>query len=112
MNPSATPVEPGLCPLCRQPNDCQLCTTTAYKGPCWCAQTEIPAALLAQVPPDQRNQACLCRTCVTTWHRAPKAPPKILPGDFYFEHGLMVFTAAWHLRRGYCCGSGCRHCPY
>jgi hypothetical protein len=23
-----------------------------------------------------------------------------------------VFTAKFLLRRGYCCGSGCRHCPY
>ena len=37
----------------------------------------------------------------------------IRPGDFYFDqNGLMVFTAAYHLRRGQCCGSGCRHCPY
>jgi hypothetical protein len=34
------------------------------------------------------------------------------PEDYYFENGLMVFTAAYHLKRGYCCGSGCRHCPY
>ncbi|MDG2113205.1 MAG: DUF5522 domain-containing protein [Actinomycetota bacterium] len=26
--------------------------------------------------------------------------------------GLYVFTAGHHLRRGTCCGSGCRHCPY
>jgi len=32
--------------------------------------------------------------------------------DFYFENGLMVFTAKYHLKRGYCCESGCRHCPY
>lgn len=32
--------------------------------------------------------------------------------DFYWEGGLMVFTRAYHLKRGYCCGSGCRHCPY
>jgi len=32
--------------------------------------------------------------------------------DYYFENGLMVFTKAYHLRRGYCCQSGCRHCPY
>jgi hypothetical protein len=33
--------------------------------------------------------------------------------DFYFNsRGLMVFTAAYHLKRGYCCGSGCLHCPY
>jgi hypothetical protein len=37
--------------------------------------------------------------------------PKILPGDFYFDSGWMVFTAEYHLRRGYCCGNGCRHCP-
>jgi len=26
--------------------------------------------------------------------------------------GLAVFTEAYHLERGYCCGHGCRHCPY
>ncbi|WP_436518056.1 DUF5522 domain-containing protein [Ekhidna sp. To15] len=24
----------------------------------------------------------------------------------------MVFTEKFHLKRGYCCGSGCLHCPY
>lgn len=32
--------------------------------------------------------------------------------DFYHEGSAVVFTAAYHLRRGTCCGSGCRHCPY
>lgn len=32
--------------------------------------------------------------------------------DYYIENGLVVFTAAYHLKRGTCCGSGCRHCPY
>lgn len=32
--------------------------------------------------------------------------------DYYIENGLWVFTGAYHLKRGYCCGSGCRHCPY
>jgi len=31
---------------------------------------------------------------------------------YYLENGLIVFTAAYHLKRGYCCKSGCRHCPY
>jgi hypothetical protein len=39
-------------------------------------------------------------------------PPALEPGDYYFEGSNMVFTAAYHLKRGYCCGSGCRHCPY
>ncbi len=33
--------------------------------------------------------------------------------DFYFTpEGYVVWTEAYHLKRGYCCGSGCRHCPY
>lgn len=32
--------------------------------------------------------------------------------DYYLENGLLVFTAAYHLRRGYCCKNNCRHCPY
>jgi hypothetical protein len=32
--------------------------------------------------------------------------------DFYFEEGLMVLTARFLRNRGYCCRSGCRHCPY
>jgi Family of unknown function (DUF5522) len=39
--------------------------------------------------------------------RAPLAPE-----DFYYENGLLVFTAVYHLKRGYCCNSGCRHCPF
>lgn len=26
--------------------------------------------------------------------------------------GLMVMTAGYLAERGYCCSSGCRHCPY
>jgi len=32
--------------------------------------------------------------------------------DYYFENGLMVLTAYFLRKRGYCCGNGCRHCPY
>jgi Family of unknown function (DUF5522) len=32
--------------------------------------------------------------------------------DFYWEGDFIVFTRHYHLKRGYCCGSGCRHCPY
>jgi len=32
--------------------------------------------------------------------------------DYYREGGLIVFTALYHLKRGTCCDSGCRHCPY
>jgi hypothetical protein len=33
--------------------------------------------------------------------------------DYYFnEDGLIVLTEKYHLDKGYCCGNGCRHCPY
>ena len=34
-------------------------------------------------------------------------------GDYYLsEEGYKVFTEQYHLKRGYCCESNCRHCPY
>jgi hypothetical protein len=33
--------------------------------------------------------------------------------DYYIDKsGLLVFTAQYLLARGFCCGNGCRHCPY
>lgn len=32
--------------------------------------------------------------------------------DYYFENGLMVLTGHFLKKRGYCCGSNCRNCPY
>ena len=32
--------------------------------------------------------------------------------DFYYEGPYMVFTEKYLRDRGYCCESGCRHCPY
>jgi hypothetical protein len=50
----------------------------------------------------------------------PPTPPEpigdpaesLLPEDFYYEGPYLVFTAAYHLKRGYCCNSDCRHCPF
>lgn len=32
--------------------------------------------------------------------------------DYYMDGPYLVFTAEYHRKRGYCCGAGCRHCPY
>jgi prepilin-type N-terminal cleavage/methylation domain-containing protein/prepilin-type processing-associated H-X9-DG protein len=58
------PVNPANCPLCGGPNACQLCSLDVHKGPCWCTSVEFPEALLARVPVESRNRACLCRSCV------------------------------------------------
>jgi hypothetical protein len=32
--------------------------------------------------------------------------------DYYIENGYRVLTTHFLINRGYCCGNGCRHCPY
>jgi len=33
--------------------------------------------------------------------------------DFYItKEGYKCFTEKYHLKRGYCCQSNCKHCPY
>ncbi len=37
----------------------------------------------------------------------------LLPEDFYTTpDGFIVFTEVYLSKRGYCCKSGCKHCPY
>ena len=41
------------------------------------------------------------------------SPAQLIEGvDYYLEDSFMVFTAHYLRNRGYCCQSGCRHCPY
>lgn len=45
--------------------------------------------------------------------KTPKRRKPLIEGeDYYIENGYYVFTEKYLLDRGYCCGSGCRHCPY
>jgi len=39
---------------------------------------------------------------------------KLIEGEDYYlsPEGYKVFTEKYHLKRGYCCKNGCRHCPY
>src|SRR5690242_92383 len=48
-------------------------------------------------------------------HESPKDSfGELIEGEHYYfnEEGLIVLTGKYHLERGYCCGNGCRHCPY
>jgi hypothetical protein len=96
-------------------------TGEAFKGACWCEGPQLTAAAAARLQDTVPENRCLCRACLEalaldpeiSWSelasRAAIAPGE---GDYYMENGCMVFTAQYHTRRGYCCGSGCRHCPY
>lgn len=39
---------------------------------------------------------------------------ELIEDDDYYcnDSGLVVFTEKYLLDRGYCCGNGCKHCPY
>jgi Family of unknown function (DUF5522) len=46
-------------------------------------------------------------------NKPPVSPPALVKGvDYYLENGFLVFTEHYLKMRGYCCRSGCRHCPY
>jgi len=63
------------------------------------------------------NYDCLCNTCLEHLQDLVKLtneiPQKMIPKiHYYIENGNYVFTEFYHIQRGYCCGSGCRHCGY
>jgi hypothetical protein len=68
----------------------------------------VACIVLSIVPPaglGRKRVGGKYETCV-------KATRVLDSEDFYFENGLMVLTERYLLKRGYCCGNGCRHCPY
>ena len=93
---------------------------------CWCAQLP-PVPLVAN-----KGQDCFCPKCllgaIPKFQCAATIAEGVLPAaieaeltpsnslvegeDYYLEGEALVFTALYHLRRGYCCENNCRHCPY
>jgi hypothetical protein len=66
----ATPVA-AICPLCGQPNACASVQGGNADQPCWCVNTTFSAELLARVPDNLRDVACICQACVAK-HNAVK----------------------------------------
>ena len=65
---------------------------------------------------------CLCKNCLEKVDENLKMAKHLeLPIQkemfieglhYYKENGNWVFTELYHILRGYCCQSGCRHCAY
>src|SRR2546423_307306 len=97
---------------------------TAIAGPdCFCPQClsdAIQAALQLGYglrEPSLDSMDPVCGSVAEPAEAATKTdmgqPSLLLEGeDYYSEGGLIVFTASYHRRRGYCCESACRHCPF
>lgn len=60
------------------------------------AKEKLPKYILVEEISRRHDEAC-----------AKKEDQYIDP-----QTGYMVFTKDYHLRRGTCCQSGCRHCPW
>ena len=63
---ATSPVDPLLCPLCQQANQCAMEVARATgqpQPPCWCSQATFSAKLLARIPEHARGTACICVAC-------------------------------------------------
>ena len=40
--------------------------------------------------------------------------PELIEGVHFYinKDGYIVLTEKYHLEKGFCCGTGCWHCPY
>lgn len=76
---------------------------------------------------DKTNDAYYCQTILigstvkATMDKRKKkvsisysSTTKLVEGEDYYinQNGLWLFTSTYHLKRGYCCGNKCLHCPY
>ena len=65
----APAVNPTVCPLCGQANQCAMeleKATGQPQGPCWCTQVDFSADLLSHIPTPARGVACVCAACAGT----------------------------------------------
>ena len=113
-----------ICPVCGTQFGCaNLGDGTA----CWCAA--LPPLMELNSTSD-----CLCPDCLKIalqekteqyvadfmngraenylGGKLPMNAPPVEGIDYYVEHGNFVLKGWYLLKRGYCCGNGCRHCPY
>jgi len=105
-----------ICPRCKKAFTCHAENISA----CACSQVQVSnetRSFLAKTFYD-----CLCTACLQALdkqvalvknHPFPERGGELLEGIHYYkEEDYRVFTECYHISRGYCCRSGCRHCPY
>ena len=107
-------------------SNCKKEFSCANPGACWCS--DFP-----QIMPLDSADDCLCKDClieiqnekITTFiDNKPLNETLKFAAEFYNPDNLIenfdytvekekwVFTQWFLLKRGFCCDSGCRNCPY
>ncbi|NPA72526.1 MAG: cysteine-rich CWC family protein [Gammaproteobacteria bacterium] len=111
------------CPICQSPLNCGI---EPGKDSCWC--DDLPYIMPASFELDCRCKVCLIQAIQLRIEETLKQhahedllaiarpffkPDKLIEGiDYSIEQGNYVFSQWYHLKRGHCCGNGCRNCPY
>jgi hypothetical protein len=105
-----------ICPRCKKQFACNAENISA----CSCSKISLSNETKSFLT--QTFYRCLCNECLLHINELT-AKEKEFPfpgrgGDlieglhYYNEDVYRVFTEFYLLSRGYCCRSGCRHCPY
>lgn len=99
------------CSKCGEPLDCRPYEIEA----CGCAKVVLTKETIDYLKSTKFD--CLCNVCLTEIDQKVVVAHSI--GDqpregvhYTMENGLLVFTELYHIKRGYCCGNGCRNCAY
>ncbi|WP_300733548.1 cysteine-rich CWC family protein [Pseudomonas sp.] len=66
------------CPACGARNNCSMANAASQDTPCWCFSVHIEPSALEALPPEWRNQACLCPNCAKAQGTLPSALAKQL----------------------------------
>lgn len=117
------PATGKTCPDC---NSVFTCGTEQGNQACWCLA--LPAIMPPGLWDDCRCQSCLARVIAARIESSiqENSHAQMLEMacrfrhqdgllehiDYTLENGNHVFSRWYHLKRGSCCGNGCRNCPY
>lgn len=109
--------EPQICPRCQASFECKV----ADVANCQCNEVQVQA-YTHEFLRNTAYDACLCKKCLKEVdHLLTRAKKSPMPTQahlfienlhYYKENGFWVFTEFYHILRGNCCQSGCRHCAY
>jgi len=105
-----------ICPRCKKEFSCDPGNIAA----CGCSQVTLSNGTKSFLA--ATFYTCLCNDCLNHLNLlVAKEKEYPFPGrggdliegiHYYTEGGYRVFTEFYLLSRGFCCRSGCRHCPY
>ncbi len=108
--------EEKYCIKCNNPFTCKM----GDIANCQCNSVQITEATRNFLT--HTNFDCLCKDCLVhinhlvkmaNGYRFPTQKEMLIEGLHYYKEGTCwVFTELYHMLRGNCCKSDCRHCVY